>query len=76
MQMFTVELENGHQILATVSGKIRKNYIRILAGDRVTVEMSPYDLTRGRITYRFNIEKLGGIRNESKTIGQTNLRIL
>lgn len=51
--MFTVELENGHRILATVSGKIRKNYIRILAGDRVTVEMSPYDLTRGRITYRF-----------------------
>ena len=50
--MFTVELENGHQILATVSGKIRKNYIRILAGDRVTVEMSPSDLTRGRITYR------------------------
>ena len=51
--MFTVELENGHQILSTVSGKIRKSYIRILAGDRVTVEMSPYDLTRGRITYRF-----------------------
>ena len=51
--MFTVELENGHQILATVSGKIRKNYIRILAGDLVTVVMSPYDLTRGRITYRF-----------------------
>ena len=51
--MFTVELENVYQILATVSGKIRKNYIRILAGDRVTVEMSPYDLTRGRITYRF-----------------------
>ena len=51
--MFTVELENGPQILATVSRKIRKNYIRILAGDRVTVEMSPYDLTRGRITYRF-----------------------
>ena len=49
--MFTVELENGHQILATVSGKIRKNYIRILAGDRVTVEMSPYDLTRGRMTF-------------------------
>ncbi|MBZ5796656.1 translation initiation factor IF-1, partial [Burkholderia contaminans] len=42
-----------HQSLATVSGKIRKNYIRILAGDGVTVEMSPYDLTRGRITYRF-----------------------
>ena len=51
--MFRVELENGHQILATVSGKIRKNYIRILVGDRVTVEMSPYDLTRGRITYPF-----------------------
>jgi len=51
--MFTVELENGHQVLATVSGKIRKNYIRILVGDRVTVELSPYDLTRGRITYRF-----------------------
>ena len=51
--MFTVELENGHQILATVSGKIRKNYIRILAGDRVTVEMSPYDLTKGRIVFRY-----------------------
>ena len=51
--MFTVELENGHQILATVSGKIRKNYIRILAGDRVTVEMSPYDLSKARITYRY-----------------------
>lgn len=51
--MFTVELENGHQILATISGKMRKNYIRILTGDRVQVEMSPYDLTRGRITYRF-----------------------
>ncbi|MDR0297901.1 MAG: translation initiation factor IF-1 [Streptococcaceae bacterium] len=50
--MFTVELENGHQILATISGKMRKNYIRILTGDSVTVEMSPYDLTRGRITYR------------------------
>ena len=48
--MFTVELENGHKILATISGKMRKNYIRILTGDRVTVEMSPYDLTRGRIT--------------------------
>jgi len=49
---FTVELENGHQILAHVSGKIRMNYIRILPGDKVTVELSPYDLTRGRITYR------------------------
>jgi len=50
--MFKVELENGHKILAHVSGKIRMNYIRILPGDKVTVELSPYDLTRGRITYR------------------------
>ena len=49
--MFRVELENGHEILAHVSGKIRMNYIRILPGDKVTVEMSPYDLTKGRITY-------------------------
>ncbi|AYO29439.1 MAG: translation initiation factor [Thermoanaerobacteraceae bacterium] len=51
--MFRVELKNGHKILAHVSGKIRMNYIRILPGDRVTVELSPYDLTRGRIKYRF-----------------------
>ena len=51
--MFKVELENGHGILAHVSGKIRMNYIRILPGDKVTVEMSPYDLSRGRITYRY-----------------------
>ena len=50
--MFKVELENGHQILAHVSGKIRMNFITILPGDKVTVELSPYDLTRGRITYR------------------------
>ncbi len=50
--MFKVELENGLEILAHVSGKIRMNYIRILPGDRVTVELSPYDLTRGRITFR------------------------
>jgi len=50
--MFRVELENGHKILAHVSGKIRKNFIRILPGDRVKVELSPYDLSRGRITYR------------------------
>ncbi|EJE09537.1 translation initiation factor IF-1 [Staphylococcus epidermidis] len=50
---FKVELENGHEILAHVSGKIRMNYIRILPGDKVTVEMSPYDLSRGRITYRY-----------------------
>ena len=51
--MFKVKLENGVIILAHVSGKIRMHYIRILPGDRVTVEISPYDLTRGRITYRF-----------------------
>lgn len=51
--MFKVELENGHEVLAHVSGKIRMHYIRILPGDKVTVELSPYDLTRGRITYRF-----------------------
>ncbi|GAB2695973.1 translation initiation factor IF-1 [Paenibacillus thermoaerophilus] len=51
--MFRVELENGHKILAHVSGKIRMHFIRILPGDKVTVELSPYDLTRGRITYRF-----------------------
>ena len=50
--MFKVELENGHQLIAHVSGKIRMNFIRILPGDKVTVELSPYDLTRGRITYR------------------------
>ena len=51
--MFRVELENGHKVLAHVSGKMRKFFIRILTGDKVTVELSPYDLTRGRITYRF-----------------------
>ena len=50
--MFKVELENKHEILAHISGKIRKNFIRILPGDKVKVEMTPYDLTRGRITYR------------------------
>ena len=50
--MFRAELENGHKVLAHVSGKMRKFYIRILPGDTVTVELSPYDLTRGRITYR------------------------
>jgi translation initiation factor IF-1 len=50
--MFKVELDNGHVILAHISGKMRKNYIRILPNDRVLLELSPYDLTRGRITYR------------------------
>lgn len=51
--MFKVELENGHVVLAHVSGKIRMNFIRILPYDKVTIELTPYDLTRGRITYRF-----------------------
>lgn len=51
--MFRVELENGHTILAHISGKIRMNYIRILPGDKVTVELSPYDLSKGRIIYRY-----------------------
>jgi len=50
--MFRVELDNGHKVLAHISGKIRKNFIKILPGDRVRVELSSYDLTRGRITYR------------------------
>jgi translation initiation factor IF-1 len=50
--MFRVELENGHKVLAHISGKMRMHFIKILAGDKVTVELSPYDLTRGRITYR------------------------
>lgn len=51
--MFKVKLENGHVVLAHVSGKMRMNFIRILPGDRVTMELTPYDLNRGRITYRF-----------------------
>ncbi|MCX6518636.1 MAG: translation initiation factor IF-1 [Actinobacteria bacterium] len=51
--MFRVELENGHNVLAHISGKMRMHYIRILPGDKVQVELTPYDLTRGRITYRF-----------------------
>ena len=51
--MFRVELENEHEVLAHTSGKMRKNRIRVLAGDKVMVEMTPYDLTKGRITYRF-----------------------
>ena len=50
---FRVELENGHKILAHISGKMRMNFIRILPGDKVTIEMSPYDLTKGRINYRY-----------------------
>lgn len=57
--MFRVELDNGHVVLAHISGKMRKNYIRILKGDKVTVEMTPYDLSKGRITFR---HKEGGPR--------------
>jgi len=53
--MFRVELENGHNVLAYLSGKMRKYYIRVLLGDKVKVEMSPYDLTRGRIVYRYRV---------------------
>ncbi|OGT54921.1 MAG: translation initiation factor IF-1 [Gammaproteobacteria bacterium RIFCSPHIGHO2_12_FULL_42_10] len=56
--LFRVQLENGHTILAHISGKMRKNYIRILKGDKVTIEMTPYDLTKGRITFR---HKEGGM---------------
>lgn len=51
--MFRVELENGHKVIAHISGKMRMHYIRILPGDKVAVELSPYDLTRGRVTYRY-----------------------
>ncbi|MBA4311084.1 MAG: translation initiation factor IF-1 [Chlorobiaceae bacterium] len=51
--MFRVKLDNGHEILAVISGKMRMHYIKILVGDKVTVDMSPYDLTKGRITYRY-----------------------
>ncbi|MEK7251037.1 MAG: translation initiation factor IF-1 [Bacteroidota bacterium] len=51
--MFKVSLENGHEVLAHISGKMRMNFIKILVGDKVTVELSPYDLTKGRITYRY-----------------------
>ena len=51
--MFKVKLENGHEVLAHISGKMRMKFIRVLSGDRVQVELSPYDLTRGRITYRY-----------------------
>lgn len=57
---FRVKLDNGHKVLAYLSGKMRKNYIRILLGDRVRVELSPYDLTRGRITYRHRKRGLNG----------------
>ncbi len=62
--MFRVKLDNGHEVLAYLSGKMRKYYIRILLGDRVKVELSPYDVTRGRVTYRF--KKRGGSTEEEE----------
>ena len=62
--MFRVKLDNGHEVLAYLSGKMRKYYIRILLGDRVKVELSPYDVTRGRVTYRF--KKRGSMEPEEE----------
>lgn len=64
--MFRVELDNGHVVLAHISGKMRKNYIRILKGDKVTVEMTPYDLSKGRITFRHK-EGGGGRQQQSSS---------
>lgn len=61
---FRVELDNGHEVLAYLSGKMRRYYIRILLGDRVKLEMSPYDLTRGRIVYRFKKKRSAGQQEE------------
>ena len=68
---FQVDIGNGHTILAHISGKLRMNFIRILPGDKVTVEMSPYDLTRGRITWRSKYEVY---QNESKTVREAHVR--
>jgi len=63
---FKVQLDNGHHVLAYLSGKMRKFYIRILLGDRVRVEMSPYDLTRGRIIYRFKVPTSRSVEEDSE----------
>jgi translation initiation factor IF-1 len=64
--MFRVELENGHIITAHISGKMRMNYIKILTGDKVKIEMSPYDLTKGRISYKFVIRSSNESKNSNK----------
>lgn len=64
---FRVELDNGHEVLAYLSGKLRKYYIRIILGDRVRVELSPYDLTRGRITWRYKQRRTVGEEEEEQT---------
>ena len=77
--MFRVELENGHEILAHISGKIRKNFIRILPGDKVKVEMTPYDLTRGRITFRLKqklLQKGKKMKVRSVVINTNNYSIV
>ena len=73
--MFRVELENKHIVLATISGKMRKNYIRILPQDRVVLEMSPYDLNRGRITYRYKQRKTMKVSPSVKRICE-NCRVI
>lgn len=65
--MFRVQLENGHVVIAHISGKMRKNYIRILKGDKVTVQLTPYDLTKGRITFRSRDNKPGAPAEKQET---------
>lgn len=65
--MFRVQLENGHVVIAHISGKMRKNYIRILKGDKVTVQLTPYDLTKGRISFRSRDNKSGGSGDKPAT---------
>ena len=72
--MFMVELQNHHQVLAHISGKLRMNFIRILPGDKVTIELSPYDLTRGRITWRSKIRDFAGPRQLAEFQHETSLR--
>ena len=69
--MYTVRLENGHELLAHISGKMRKHFIRITAGDRVTVQISPYDLTKGRITYRYR-DQAGHFATRGEMPGSPN----
>lgn len=66
--MFRVELENGHVVIAHISGKMRKNYIRILKGDKVTVQLTPYDLSKGRITFRSRDKQSGGPSSGDKPV--------
>ena len=76
---FRVELENGHRLLAHISGKMRMHFIKILPGDKVTVEMSPYDLSRGRIVYRYRSSQRNtrrGFEHESPSVREEDLRAL